>query len=184
MPRKKISNEYQVKHFNATVLLWLAFAIVLELCIILGIRTYQETKSIPYVPPTVLSFEDCAAVGYPVMETYPRQCRTADGRLFAEEIKSNNTYVNASEDDIIVTLPFSGAVTGKEFSIIGKARGTWFFEGSAPYKVLDKDGKVLDTGIIKAGEDWMTESFVPFDATVEVPESYICLLYTSPSNKA
>lgn len=32
------------------------------------------------------SFEECAAV-YPVMESYPRQCRTPDGRHFVEEIE-------------------------------------------------------------------------------------------------
>jgi hypothetical protein len=33
------------------------------------------------------SFEECAAAGYPVMESYPRQCRTPDGRHFVEEIE-------------------------------------------------------------------------------------------------
>lgn len=28
------------------------------------------------------SFEACAAAGYPIMESYPRQCRTPDGRTF------------------------------------------------------------------------------------------------------
>jgi len=32
------------------------------------------------------SFEECAAAGYPVMESYPRQCKTPDGRIFVEEI--------------------------------------------------------------------------------------------------
>lgn len=35
---------------------------------------------------TVNSFEDCEQAGYPVMESYPRQCRTSDGRLFVEII--------------------------------------------------------------------------------------------------
>lgn len=34
----------------------------------------------------ISSFEECAAAGYPVMESYPRQCRTPDGRTFVEEI--------------------------------------------------------------------------------------------------
>lgn len=33
----------------------------------------------------ITNFEECAAAGNPVMESYPRQCR-ADGRLFVEEI--------------------------------------------------------------------------------------------------
>ncbi len=32
------------------------------------------------------SFEECAAAGNPVMESYPRQCRTADGKHFVESI--------------------------------------------------------------------------------------------------
>lgn len=34
------------------------------------------------------SFEGCAAAGNPVMESYPRQCRTSDGKHFVEEIDS------------------------------------------------------------------------------------------------
>lgn len=35
----------------------------------------------------ISSFEECVDAGNPVMESYPRQCRTQDGRLFVEEIK-------------------------------------------------------------------------------------------------
>jgi hypothetical protein len=35
----------------------------------------------------ISSFDECAAAGYPVMESYPRQCRTPDGRHFTEEIE-------------------------------------------------------------------------------------------------
>ncbi len=31
------------------------------------------------------SFEDCVAAGFPIMESYPRQCR-AEGKLFVEKI--------------------------------------------------------------------------------------------------
>lgn len=36
--------------------------------------------------PEITSFEECAAAGYPVMESYPEQCRTPDGRNFVREI--------------------------------------------------------------------------------------------------
>ncbi len=36
------------------------------------------------------SFEECAAAGNPVMESYPGQCRTDDGRLFVEKIENSN----------------------------------------------------------------------------------------------
>ncbi len=121
----------------------------------------------------VVSFETCAKAGYPVMESYPRQCKTPDGRTYAEEIPEKITYKNASVDLIKITNPFPGAVTGKEFSVIGEARGTWYFEASFPVKVLDKDGKVLFQGPAQAQSDWMTENFVPFKIDVKVPQSYI-----------
>ena len=38
------------------------------------------------IEATIESFEECAAAGNPVMESYPRQCRTSDGTNFVEVI--------------------------------------------------------------------------------------------------
>lgn len=39
------------------------------------------------VPQIVISnFEECAAAGNAIMESYPRQCRTKDGRHFVEDV--------------------------------------------------------------------------------------------------
>lgn len=129
------------------------------------------------VLPEVLSFEDCAAAGYPVMESFPRQCATPDGRTFAEEPTPESqsdmiTYENASADMITVRNPFPGAVTGKEFTVMGAARGNWYFEASFPIEVVSATGTVIATGIAEAQGDWMTTEFVPFTADVVVPESY------------
>ncbi len=34
----------------------------------------------------ITDFESCAKAGYPIMESYPRQCSLPDGRFFAESI--------------------------------------------------------------------------------------------------
>ena len=40
-----------------------------------------------YNPPaTIQSFEDCVNAGFPVMESYPRQCQVSDGQTFVEKI--------------------------------------------------------------------------------------------------
>ena len=39
-------------------------------------------------PKEVSNFEECMQVGYPVMESYPRQCKTRDGKTFVEVISS------------------------------------------------------------------------------------------------
>jgi hypothetical protein len=82
------------------------------------------------------------------------------------------TYNNTTLDQITVDLPYPGAVVGKEFSVIGNVRG-WYFEGSFPVAVLDKDGNTLATGLAQAQSDWMTKDFVAFKADIKISESYI-----------
>ncbi len=48
----------------------------------------------------------------------------------------------------------------------GQARGTWFFEASFPVVLVDWDGKIIAQTIATAKSDWMTEEFVPFEATL------------------
>ena len=52
----------------------------------------EEYKQHAYVytdcsVPSIDSFEDCMGVGNPIMESYPKQCRTSDGKHFVEEIE-------------------------------------------------------------------------------------------------
>jgi|SRR3989344_4257401 len=83
------------------------------------------------------------------------------------------SYINATADLILVELPFPDAVVGKVFSVIGKARGTWFFEASFPLELRDKNGKLIANGYAQAEGEWMTENFVPFKGEIKAPESYI-----------
>ncbi|TSC70444.1 MAG: hypothetical protein CEO12_378 [Parcubacteria group bacterium Gr01-1014_46] len=146
--------------------------IILALGVCTGLYVYFERDKTRDLSE-IKSFEDCTKAGYPVMESYPRRCRTPDGRTFTEEIMPPITYTNATANLIVVDLPFPGAVTGKEFKVMGKARGTWYFEASFPVEVLDKNGKILFQGPAQAKDEWMTENFVPFEITVKVPQSYI-----------
>ncbi len=144
--------------------------IVLLLVLAFGLLAWFVFGSKPTVTtteklPLVLSFEDCAAAGYPVMESYPRQCNTPDGRHYTEELPTPEiVYVNANPTMINVENPTPGSVTGKQFTVMGEARGTWFFEASFPVKLLDVSGNVLSQGIAQAQGEWMTEEFVPFVA--------------------
>ena len=132
-----------------------------------------EPPTATVVEEPILSFEDCEKAGYAIMESYPRQCRTADGRLYAEEIPVQATYVNATNDLIRIENPHPGAVTGKMFSVTGSARGTWYFEASFPVELIDAAGKSIATGIAQAQGEWMTEEFVPFQAVIEVPATFM-----------
>ena len=111
----------------------------------------------------VSSFEECAALGNPIMESYPEQCRTADGRSFTRDIGNELE----KRDLIMVDSPRPGETVKSPLTITGQARGTWFFEASFPVRLLDEKGQVLGQGIAQAQSDWMTEEFVPFMAVLE-----------------
>lgn len=77
---------------------------LLFLAAVLGVIALVLINVAPRVsmPQTnVATFEECAAAGNPVMESYPRQCRTTDGRIFVEEIANEpienpNTPISAN----------------------------------------------------------------------------------------
>lgn len=49
----------------------------------------------------ITNFEECAAAGNPVGESYPRQCWTKDGRHFVEEIKQQPVQPSEAKKVII-----------------------------------------------------------------------------------
>jgi len=97
--------------------------------------------------------------------------RTGPNCEFAE-CANGIDYTSASADLIKVESPVPGEAVGKNFSVEGVARGTWFFEASFPVVVLGKDGEVLVETYATANGEWMTENFVPFHSDIKIPESY------------
>lgn len=134
---------------------------------------------------TLANFEECMAAGYPVMESYPRQCRTPDGQSFTEviEIPATSTPAQpspeapAGEAPSATTIPDTsdliknisvqaGAKIASPLSMIGEARGTWYFEATFPIQLVDANGKMIVETYAQAQGEWMTEKFVPFTAKV------------------
>lgn len=73
----------------------------------------------------------------------------------------------SATDIINVELPLPNNTLESPIELSGQARGYWFFEGSAPVQLLDKDGQVLAETSITAQGDWMTEEFVDFSGSIE-----------------
>jgi hypothetical protein len=69
-------------------------------------------------------------------------------------------------DLVVVSSPLIGATVHSPLTITGKARGSWYFEASAPVELRDQTGTVIAQGHITAQGDWMTANFVPFSATL------------------
>ncbi|MDD4333155.1 MAG: Gmad2 immunoglobulin-like domain-containing protein [Patescibacteria group bacterium] len=102
----------------------------------------------------ITNFNDCAAAGNPVMESFPRKCNVG-GQTYTEEI---------SNDSIKIDYPQPNQKISSPLKISGQARGNWFFEASFPVVLVNWDGLIIAEGQAKAQSDWMTENFVPFTA--------------------
>jgi len=85
-----------------------------------------------------------------------------------------------------VTSPRANQTVQSPLAIKGEAKGFWYFEASFPIKILDENDNVLGFGIAQAKSDWMTEDFVPFEATLdfEAPvqeKGFLVLIKDNPS---
>lgn len=125
--------------------------------------------------PVAADFAECAAAGHPVMESYPRQCRTPDGRVFREDIGNE-----LAKDNLIrIAEPRPNAVVKSPLVVKGMARGSWFFEATFPVAAVDWDGKIIGAGYVTAEKDWMTGDFVPFSGTIQFDVAEISGAYSN-----
>lgn len=47
------------------------------------------------------SFEDCINAGFPILESYPRQCKTPDGKSFVEKLTTCPSDIKECPNSII-----------------------------------------------------------------------------------
>jgi len=110
----------------------------------------------------MISFLDCEAAGYPVMESHPRKCTGPDGEVFTEDIGNEI----AKADLIKISKPRPNDTIVSPATITGQARGTWFFEGEFTIYLEDVLGNTISQASATAEGDWMTEDFVSFSAAL------------------
>ena len=68
-------------------------SIILAILILAAAIGYMWFTSSPHVNESIDSFEKCAAAGYPILESYPEQCRTPDEKIFVRKYcKTNFSY--------------------------------------------------------------------------------------------
>ena len=84
-----------------------------------------------------------------------------------EEIKEVSQEPAAIPDTIEVYQPRPGEVISSPLEIEGRARGTWYFEGSFAIRLLDENGNELAVVPAEAQDSWMTEDWVNFSATLK-----------------
>lgn len=85
------------KNLTNTLMLITAVIVIVVLSIAIGkkLSDEREPKS-----TKVTSFIECEAAGYPVMESYPRQCKGPDGQNFVEIIETSEPPMETPETPV------------------------------------------------------------------------------------
>ena len=124
----------------------------------------------------ISNFEGCKNAGYAILESYPEQCKTPDGRTFVNEAQivknpaSSTTtptspVIGINETDVKVYNLVPNQIITSPLVIEGQAR-LWYFEASFPVELIDGNGKSIALAPATAQGDWMTTAFVPFKLTL------------------
>jgi len=100
------------------------FFIVL-LLVGLGVWKYQQKSTVEQIN----SFEECAQAGYPILESYPEQCRTPDGKSFTRLIANQQNLQQETIEEIGLSFQYpAGLVYRKEIADnAGSVRTAGFF---------------------------------------------------------
>jgi len=77
------------------------FLIVL-LIVSLVIWKYQQKSAVEQIG----SFEECARAGYPVLESYPEQCRTPNGESFTRQIPNQQNLQQETIEEIGLSFQY------------------------------------------------------------------------------
>lgn len=131
--------------------------------LIVGILIWQ-TKNKDKIQ-NISSFEDCAAAGYPIMESYPERCNTPDGRTFTRQVSQTEGWQEQTVDEIGLTFSYPSNLNfRKEIGDnAGNIRTVAFYlekgdQNNPDYQLYalylaDKEGSVRDLELAKTGMD-------------------------------
>lgn len=72
----------------------------------------------------------------------------------------------AEETGVRLQSPQANATVTSPLTVTGTARGSWFFEGVMPVRLVSTTGTLIAQASATSTENWMTEEYIPFTATL------------------
>ena len=96
---------------------------------------------------------------------------TFDWGRSEESLQDDNKNILSTSTLIIVDNIKDNQEVSSPITVLGKARGNWYFEATFPVKLIDLDGNVLVSTFATAEGDWMTTDFVNFSTILEYTKS-------------
>ena len=120
------------------ILALITFGVALTL--FLNTNLLKNIKNQPTPSPAINSFVDCARAGNRILLTYPRQCKTPDGKSFTEVINQESLDIAPCD------VNSDGMCNVADLNLLNTALGTSRGQKNYhPLADLDADGVINDT---------------------------------------
>lgn len=167
---------------------YLSQSLALILCgaigIYLGISLLQNSDTAQ--SNFSVSFDECKAEGNLVFDGNPSRCILSNGTIIegphsktqvhldtqATSSHPKPAYVNVTESDIRVVLPFPNATTGADFVVRGFAHPPWFVEKTFPILLYDLQGNLLAESIAEGSSVQDDQGRYSFSGPVMLKKKY------------
>lgn len=119
---------------------------------------------------------------------YTNTTQNVKGKLTPPTSPTPTPTAFVAQYGIELITPLPNTVITSPVEITGRAPGSWFFEASAPVKIVDDKSNVIASGNIQAQGNWMTTELVMFTSSLTFtnPKSdtgFLVLSKDNPSGK-
>lgn len=131
---------------SPTVLLIPLLIVAAAIFSIAGFKYYTQSQL-----QTINNFDDCALAGYPIMESYPEQCATPDGRSFTRDISNLPQTTSSPAMPAEPSDPAMG--TGEPITVTGEFTCLPHRDTSGPQTLECAFGLLTDEGTYYALRD-------------------------------
>ena len=149
----------------------LLFLVIFLIGLLIYIFYFQKEKVIaPSQHPAITHPISGCAKEYekinrnPLLGSIEKKC--CEGLIEWRVSRSFSYCLKPTFGEIIVIEPLTENVFSP-FTISGKAKGNWFFEGEFKAELYDNEDNLISSTILTATQDWMKEDFVPFQGKME-----------------
>ncbi|NMB48817.1 DUF333 domain-containing protein [Candidatus Kuenenbacteria bacterium] len=84
-----------------------------------------------------------------------------------DECEEWQYFRSECQPGIKITSPARDEAIQSPLTVVGEARGNWFFEAVFPIQLVDENNNILASGLATAESEWTTENYVPFKAVLD-----------------
>jgi hypothetical protein len=77
---------------------------------------------------------------------------------------------NAPGYELVLDTPKRGTLAVSPLWVVGRARGSWYFEAEFPIRLYDANDTLLTWASGRAQGEWMTRDYVPFAVVLNFAE--------------